>query len=271
METENIDLFDILEKLWRRKKVIFAWIGGCLVVGVALVFLLPRQYKAECMMQWKLSDGSCQIAPSLYPDLFYSDAFMRELSRRVPEVSADGDTLTSDRLRKELFIALNMNENYLTVGAETGHPKQAALLAEQARLLLEEYIREEGSKKMRVELDAVEKRYLKMKDELQHRRQQLVESLEKTASLSPVRREVEKKILQEDYDLFYSLYSDCVGEYEKTRIRCQDDSLVLTVIKPVAEPSVPSKPRPRLLLAAALFLGILLGCGWALLMPERRR
>ena len=271
METENIDLFDILEKLWRRKKAIFAWIGGCLVVGVALVFLLPRQYKAECMMQWKLSDGSCQISPSLYPDLFYSDAFMRELSRRVQEVSADGDTLTSDRLRKELYIALNMNENYLTVGAETGHPKQAALLAEQARLLLEEYIREEGSKKMRVELDAVEKRYLKMKDELQRRRQQLVESLEKTASLSPVRREVEKKILLEDYDLFYSLYSDCVSEYEKTRIRCQDDSLVLTVIKPVTEPSVPSKPRPRLLLAAALFLGILLGCGWALLMPERRR
>ena len=122
-----------------------------------------------------------------------------------------------------------------------------------------------------VELDVVEKRYFKMKDELQRRRQQLVESLEKTASLSPVRREVEKKILLEDYDLFYSLYSDCVGEYEKTRIRCQDDSLVLTVIKPVAEPSVPSKPRPRLLLAAALFLGILLGCGWALLMPERRR
>lgn len=242
-------------------------------------------------MQWSLPENSRQVSPSLYQEIFYSDAFLRELSRCPIEVTENGDTVTYlsvvtggkaaaadageteqlciGRLRKELSVALNMDECCLTVGAETDNPKLAALLAEQARLLLDQRISEEGGKKVRMELESVGKRYLKMKEELHRRRQQLVESLEKTASLSAVRREVEQKILLEDYDLFYSLYSDCLCDYEKARIRCQEDSVLLTLIKPVSEPVAPSKPRPRLLLAASLFLGFLLGCGWVLLMPER--
>lgn len=293
METENIDLLVILEKLWHRKKAIFAWTGGCLAVGVVLIFLSPRKYEAACVIQWELPENSRQVSPSLYPDIFYSDAFLRELSRCPLEVTETGDmvsylsvvaggnTAMADtggaeqlcvgRLRGGLSVAVDMNERCLTVSAEMSDPKLAALLAEQARLLLEKTVREEGGKKVGKVFGAIEKRYLRMKEELQLRRQRLTDSLERIASLSASRREVGKKILLEDYDLFYSLYSDCAREYERARIQYQDDRLILEVVKPVTEPAVPSRPRPRLLLAASLFLGFLLGIGWALLVPERRR
>lgn len=300
METENIDLFVIIEKLWRRKKVVFAWMGGCLAVGIALIFLLPRQYRAECMMQWDLPEGLPQVAPSLYPDLFYSDAFLEKLMHRPLCVEDSGDTLTYflavtgkpsasaagkeeglttltpdeqrciGQLRKEASVALNMNERLLTVMVESRDPKLAALLAEQARLLLQQTVSEEGEKSVSKAFGDIEKRYLKMKAELNLRQQQLVEALEKAASLPAVRREVEKKIQMEDYDLFYSLYSECVCDYEKARIKYRENRTVLTVIRPVVEPVTPCAPRPRLLVLASLFLGFLCGCGWVLLSACRR-
>lgn len=294
-------MFDILERLWRRKKVVFAWMGVSLVVGVTLIFLLPRRYHAECMMQWNLQEELPQMPPSLYPNLFYSDAFLRELIHRPLFVRGAGDTVTYfsalsgkpsavaggggegvtslteeermciGRLRKEASIAMHMEERFLTLSVESKDPKMAALLAEQARQLLQRSVCEEGEKAAREAFAAIEKRYLKMKDELYVRQQQLVEALEKSASLSAVRREVEKKIRIADYDLFHSLYSECMCNYERERIKFQEDRSVLTLITPVVEPAAPDSPRPRLLVLASLFIGFLVGCGWVLLVTDRCR
>lgn len=298
METEEVDLFVVIEKLWRRKKVVFAWMGGCLAVGIVLIFLLPRQYKAECMMQWRLPEGSQQLSPSLYPDLFNSDAFRQQLIHRPLYVDETGDTVTyftalvgkkpvaaayadsdvatlstEERMcigcvGSEVSVALNIPDRLVTVSATSHNPKMAALLADQARQLLQHSVCEEGGKMCRKAFAVIEKRYYKMKEELRLRRQQLVESLEHAATLSAVRREVERKILMEDYDLFYTLYSDCVCEYEEMRAKLQEGNPVLTVVKPVVEPAAPYKPRPRMLVLASLFIGFLLGCGHILLKQK---
>lgn len=42
---------------------------------------------------------------------------------------------------------------------------------------------------------------------------------------------------------------------------------VLTVIEPVVEPTVPSKPQRALIVLASLLLGLFVGCGFVLIQP----
>ncbi len=312
METENTDLFKLIEKVWMRRKVVVLWIGIFLVMGGVLYLLAPRHYRADSLLQWNLLDGNegseaeiigqlPQVSPVLYPEIFYSDAFMQRLIHRPLYVDGTGDTVTyysslvgrraladsgrlggcvslSDeergcigRLKGEASLIMDANERLLTIEVESEDPKMAASLATQAQRLFRRYVCEEGHKKARMAFESIEKRYLKMKEDLALRQEQLIADLEKCGKLPSVRASVEKKILMDDYELFYSLYSEQVRRYEMSRILFREDMSVLTVIRPAVEPTAPSKPRPRLILLASLFLGFLMGCGWALLVPQRRR
>lgn len=312
METENTDLFKLIEKVWMRRKVVVLWIGIFLVMGGVLYLLAPRHYRADSLLQWNLLDGYegseaeiigqlPQVSPVLYPEIFYSDAFMQRLIHRPLYVDGTGDTVTyysslvgrravadsgrldgcvslSDeergcigRLKGEASLIMDANERLLTIEVESEDPKMAASLATQAQRLFRRYVCEEGHKKARMAFESIEKRYLKMKEDLALRQEQLIADLEKCGKLPSVRASVEKKILMDDYELFYSLYSEQVRRYEMSRILFREDMSVLTVIRPAVEPTAPSKPRPRLILLASLFLGFLMGCGWALLVPQRRR
>ena len=75
------------------------------------------------------------------------------------------------------------------------------------------------------------------------------------------------KILTNDYELFFGLYSDIVKQREKAKIQVKEDMPVLTVIEPVVEPTVPSKPQRALIVLASLLLGLFVGCGFVLIQP----
>ena len=63
------------------------------------------------------------------------------------------------------------------------------------------------------------------------------------------------------------LYSDIVKQREKAKIQVKEDMPVLTVIEPVVEPTVPSKPQRALIVLASLLLGLFVGCGFVLIQP----
>ena len=48
MENEEIDLIEVMAKLWHRKKTIMYIALFFLVGGLVLAFFLPRKYTAQC-------------------------------------------------------------------------------------------------------------------------------------------------------------------------------------------------------------------------------
>ena len=133
--------------------------------------------------------------------------------------------------------------------------------------MLQQYIAKFRIAKAQAALDFIEERYIEVKDELEKKQKGLIEFQEKYKSQNSIQLEAEKKILTNDYELFFGLYSDIVRQREKARIQVKEDMPVLTVIEPVVEPTAPSKPHRALIIVASMMIGLFLGCGTVLIQP----
>ena len=121
--------------------------------------------------------------------------------------------------------------------------------------MLQTYIARFRIAKAQAALDFVEERYTEVKNELEKKQQALVQFREKHPDRTSVQLETEEKILTNDYELFFGLYSDIVKQREKAKIQVKEDMPVLTVIEPVV------------IVLASLLLGLFVGCGFVLIQP----
>lgn len=101
MENEEIDLIEVLAKLWRRKRMIVWFVLIFMTVGLVVAFILPRQYTARCTLGLEMEDKTTRISvegmsafqsmnlgdvrhsrivsPSMYPNILFSVPFQKEL------------------------------------------------------------------------------------------------------------------------------------------------------------------------------------------------
>ena len=290
MENEEIDLIEVMAKLWHRKKTIMYIALFFLVGGLVLAFFLPRKYTAQCTLGLEMEDRTTRISvegmspfqsmpmgdmrntrivsPAMYPDIFFSVPFQKELIYSPLYIDERGDTVTfynylvsgPERLAlvtdpsqveqlteeeskclaylKDAFsVKVNNKDGNLKITLDLPDPKLSAYLTNRAQAMLQTYIARFRIAKAQAALDFVEERY------------------------------TEVKILTNDYELFFGLYSDIVKQREKAKIQVKEDMPVLTVIEPVVEPTVPSKPQRALIVLASLLLGLFVGCGFVLIQP----
>ena len=319
MENEEIDLVEVIAKLWHRKKVLLYFILFSLLGGVALAFLLPRKYTAECILALESKSRTTRISvegmsafqsrnmndlqdvsyisPAMYPDIIFSVPFQKKLIYAPLYVNERGDTVSfytylfgkaaagcldaengveittlEERecmayLKKAVEVTVNTKDGNIKISVDMPEAKLAAQVAQHVQVLLQDYITRFRIAKAQAALDFIEERYHEVEAELENKQQALVAFQEKNNSMSDFRRESQEKILLNDYELFFSLYSDVVRQREKAKMQVKEDMPVLSVIEPVAEPASPSKPQRLLILVASLFLGLFAGCAWVLVTP----
>lgn len=322
MENEEIDLIEVIAKLWHRRKTILRFILFFLIAGTALAFLLPRKYTAQCTLGLESEDRTTRISvegmsafqsmnvgdvrntrvvsPAMYPDIFFSVPFQKELIYSPLYVNEQGEPVTfynylvssedeeamlvqkaangveqltsGERqclayLKKALTINVNNKEGNLKIAVDMPDARMAAQLVQQAQVMLQRYIAKFRIAKAQAALDFIEERYIEVKSELEQKQKALVKFREEHQNYSSIQLETEEKILTNDYELFFGLYSDIVKQREKARIQVKEDMPTLTVIEPVLEPTAPSKPHRALILAVSLLLGLLVGCGAVLVQP----
>ena len=170
-------------------------------------------------------------------------------------------------LKKAVEVTVNTKDGNIKISVDMPEAKLAAQVAQHVQVLLQDYITRFRIAKAQAALDFIEERYHEVEAELENKQQALVAFQEKNNSMSDFRRESQEKILLNDYELFFSLYSDVVRQREKAKMQVKEDMPVLSVIEPVAEPASPSKPQRLLILVASLFLGLFAGCAWVLVPP----
>ena len=238
------------------------------------------------------------LPQEMYPDIFFSVPFQKELIYSPLYIDERGDTVTfynylvsgPERLAlvadpsqveqlteeeskclaylKDAFsVKVNNKDGNLKITLDLPDPKLSAYLTNRAQAMLQTYIARFRIAKAQAALDFAEERYTEVKNELEKKQQALVQFREKHPDRTSVQLETEEKILTNDYELFFGLYSDIVKQREKAKIQVKEDMPVLTVIEPVVEPTVPSKPQRALIVLASLLLGLFVGCGFVLIQP----
>ncbi len=240
------------------------------------------------------------VSPAMYPDILYSVPFQKELmyfplftneggepvtfysyltNGGTTDYSPDAgnsvgvEQLTAQEvqclryLKNAISIKVDPKDGNLKIEVDMPEARMAAQLAHKVQEMLQQYIAKFRIAKAQAALDFIEGRYQEIKAELEQKQKTLIEFREKQKSQTSIQSQTEEKILSNDYELFFSLYSDMVREREKARIQVKENMPVLTVIEPVVEPTAPSRPNRLLIVLASVLLGFLAGCGWILLSP----
>lgn len=323
MQEQEIDLLEVVYKLWCRRKFIFLVVLFFALVGGGVAFLLPRQYVATCTLGLEVVDNTMKVrleglsavqnmnvgnvrevqvvSPSMYPNILFSFPFQKELIHK-PLLKGEGqDSLsfyeyfTHHRftgyqqdnnkgvqniseeeascmayLKKKIILKVVDRDGYLKISVSMPDAEMAALMAQQTQEMLQRYITEFKVAKVQATLNFIEERYTEVKKELEAKQRALIVFRELNHGNSPVVKEGEENILNNEYELFFNLYADIVRQREQARMLVKENIPVLTVIEPVVLPSSPAKPNRMLILAASILIGGFIGCGWVLLSSSYR-
>ena len=65
----------------------------------------------------------------------------------------------------------------------------------------------------------------------------------------------------------FTVYNELAKQLEQAKLALKESTPVLTVIDPVVVPQQRSEPRRGMIMAVFLFLGLIIGMGWALTKP----
>jgi LPS O-antigen subunit length determinant protein (WzzB/FepE family) len=101
MEEQEIDLIELAQKVWAERKLIFKWCGIAAIIGIIVVYSIPREYETivtlapESTSKSKSGNmgalasmaginlgntsGEDALSPELYPDIVNSTPFLTEL------------------------------------------------------------------------------------------------------------------------------------------------------------------------------------------------
>lgn len=318
MEEQEIDLLEIVSKLWRRRKLILLFMFVFTVIGTGVAFLLPRLYTAKCTLGLELEDKTMRvkveglsalqnmnigdvkegrvITPGMYPNILYSIPFLKELTyyklyqgegkdsvsfyeyytgshvqnNEIVQNSgvqnlSEGESSCIAFLRKNVTLDVINKDGCLRLSVDMPNAFIAAQLADKIQQMLQKYITKFKVAKAQAALDFIDERYIDVKRELENRQQELIAFRERNKGRVAVLLGTEEKILMNDYELFFNLYSDIVRQREQAKILVKENMPVLTLIEPVVMPSSPVKPQRGLIILLSIFLGGFVGSGWVLI------
>jgi len=163
-----------------------------------------------------------------------------------------------------LELTLNPGNNFITLEATVPDPVAAAELARIAQELLQEKITELKINKARTNLEFTQKLYEEKKDGFMAAQDRLAKFRDQNAYLGSEQARKEEEILQSEYQIAFSVYSEMATELETARIRVKEDTPIFSVIEEVTVPNKESFPKKEMFILIWAFLGLVGSLTWVL-------
>ena len=176
MQEQEIDLLEIVYKLWSRRKFLFLFVLISTLVGGTIAFVLPRQYVAECILGLEVADNTMRVkleglsavqnmnmgsikevqvvSPSMYPNILYSVPFQKELIHK-PLFMGDG----KDSLSFYEYYTHNKYSNDLqesNKGVQSVSDQEACSMAYLKNRMILKVVDREGYLKLSVSMPNAE-------------------------------------------------------------------------------------------------------------------
>ena len=200
------------------------------------------------------------------------NAIRGEKPEIIPEEAGEGEVpaplyLTKDEekviklfIEKNINLAVDKKEGYLTLSVKGSEPLQTAELALRAQHMLQDNITRFRTEKAQKQLDYVQARYNEIKKEAESYQAALAAVTDRSQNMTTSRARIERERLQSKYNIANSVYLEMAKQLETAKMQVKQDTPVLTIIQPVTIPTKSSNSRAKTLIVWT-FLGFVLGCG----------
>ena len=179
-------------------------------------------------------------------------------------VSADEEDLF-EALEGILSLSVNIKDGFVTLSAEMDDPIICALVAKEAQKILQKSVINYKIKSAS-EVLAFNQKQLNLKkvefDSLQNRL-----ALFKDSNLNIIDSRFENRLsaLEAEFSLVSSVYQELAKQLEQSKLQVSKDTPIFSVIKPVTIPNKRSAPKRTQMVLICLFIGFILGSGYALI------
>ena len=156
-------------------------------------------------------------------------------------ITKDEETMLK-AIARNVTLAVDKKEGYLTLSVTGSEPVQTAELAIKAQTLLQEEVtrfRTEKAESLQAQLASIRDR---------------------SQDMPTTRARIEQERIQSKYSVANAIYSEMAKQLEQAKMQVKRDTPMLTIIQPVTVPRQPSNSRAKTLIVWT-FLGFVLGCG----------
>lgn len=231
-------------------------------------YYVDKQYKP-----FNLLDGIMQYTIGLPGLIIEATRKKNDESDNEKADSAGVLTLSPDEervykiIQKSMQLQLNQKEGYFTLSYSFPAAEGAAQIAEQIRKTLEKYVTAFKIAKVEDNLSFVQQGYDDAKQDFLKKQTALAVFQDANRGLVAATARTTQDRLQNEYNIAYTVYNELAKQLEQAKLSVKETKPILTVIDPVVVPTQKSAPRRGIILAAFLFLGIVVGVGWVFVSP----
>ena len=355
--SDEIDLVDILRKLWEKRRFIIKLTVFFVLFGIFFALFSPVKYTANCtVVPQSGKDGSSSslgglaammgvniggagamgetLSPSVYPKIIKSLPFTREIMQTPIQVAkSDGKeislydyytdkqyqsfnmlgtitkytiglpgllvgairgkgnaqvsagssdstaVLSMSREEKKVYeaiqnsmqINLNAKDGYITLSYSFPEAEACAQITEKIRKTLEKYVKAFKIEKVEDNLLFVEQSYKEAREDFLKKQSNLASFQDANRGLISATARTTEERLQNEYNLSFTVYGELAKQREQAKLAVKETKPVLTVIEPVVVPVQKSAPKRGMIIAVFLFLGLVIGVAWVLVMPMLKK
>jgi Chain length determinant protein len=172
-------------------------------------------------------------------------------------------TLTEDQhlietlLDDIVILTVMPKDGYLSITSKLPEPLAAAQMTLKAQNLLEKYIIEFKTEKVKENLKFVQESYRMAKEEFEKAQVKLATGNDRGNAFTTGLQKVELDRLQSHYNITFSVYNTLAAQLEQAKIDVKKQTPIFTVIEPSAVPFKRSNSR-ILIVSLFIFLGIII-------------
>ena len=176
MQEQEIDLLEVIYKLWNRRKFLFLLVFIFMLTGGVIAFVLPRQYVAECILGLEVVDNTMRVkleglsavqnmnvgnvrevqvvSPSMYPNILYSVPFQKELIHKRLFMGEGQDSLSFYEYFTHSKLAEDQREN--SSGVQNVSPQELSCMAYLKKQIVLKIVERDGYLKLSVTMPDAE-------------------------------------------------------------------------------------------------------------------
>ena len=196
-------------------------------------------------------------------------------SNSAVSYSAMSVTLDEDDLFKALggilSLSVNVKDGFVNLSAEMDDPIICALVAKEAQKILQKSVINYKIKSASEVLIFNQKQLNLKKVEFDSLQNKL--ALFKDSNLNIIDSRFENRLsgLEAEFSLVSSVYQELAKQLEQSKLQVSKDTPIFSVIKPVTIPNKRSAPKRKQMVLVYLFVGFILGSGYALIKDPLKR
>jgi len=238
---DEIDLRDLLDVLWRERRLIAGIFLVAVLAAGAIGFLMPSIYRASCIIALGNFGDPVYTTQADASEIMLSDAFILDLAERL-NISR---SRTPDALRESINVEpVKGSDRLLRVSIETEDPEEGTNIIEEMSLLFVDRCNQSYSKQRGILMEqlAVTEELLNSVEKSVNQTHESLATIDGASGVSPVEKSL---LLSYKLEYLQSAESQRLSLFNR-QMDLQKQLELMKYVEVVEAPVVPTEPvKPR--------------------------